>query len=290
MITAGPATCMAAPDPSRSPVPMEPPTATMAICRAESSFLRPFSCSDIGESYIRSPVIAVIARHYRHTENQLPDYQITFLRSSWVSTFRFPAYNDDSTIEPPCNSAYNGAYLQASVVRPFPAGASEEADSMADISKRLDKAEKYLQRSKPEAALEEYLSILDDEPKNLQVRQAAADLCLALDRRQEAADLLSSLFEQEFEEGESAKGSITYKKLAKVATPTPIQVFHYAQLIEKRDKNEALEAYQSALEGFERQKKDKQALAACKRIVELSPTIENLQLAAEKAALLGEET
>jgi HEAT repeat protein len=47
---------------------------------------------------------------------------------------------------------------------------------MADISKRLEKAEKYLQRSKPEAALEEYLNILDDEPKNEQVRQAAADL------------------------------------------------------------------------------------------------------------------
>jgi len=31
---------------------------------------------------------------------------------------------------------------------------------MADISKRLEKAEKYLQRSKPEAALEEYLDIL----------------------------------------------------------------------------------------------------------------------------------
>ncbi|MGZ4868733.1 MAG: tetratricopeptide repeat-containing diguanylate cyclase, partial [Candidatus Angelobacter sp.] len=36
------------------------------------------------------------------------------------------------------------------------------------------------------------------------------------------------------------------------------------------------------------QKKDKQALAACKRIVELSPTIENLQLTAEKASALGE--
>jgi len=159
---------------------------------------------------------------------------------------------------------------------------------MADISKRLDKAEKYLQKSKPEAALEEYLSILEDEPKSMQVQQAAADLCLALDRRQEAAKLFSSLFEQEFEAGESAKGSITYKKLAKVATPTPIQTFHYAQLIEKRDRNEALEAYQSALRGFERQKKDKQALAVCKRIVELSPTIENLQLTAEKAAALGE--
>lgn len=159
---------------------------------------------------------------------------------------------------------------------------------MADISKRLEKAEKYLQRSKPEAALEEYLDILDDEPKNEQVRQAAADLCLALDKRTQAAELLSSLFEQEFEAGESAKGTVTYKKLCKITTPTPMQSFYYAQLTEKRDRKEALEAYQTALQGFERQRKDKQALAACKRIVELSPTIENLQITAEKAAALDE--
>ncbi|HEU4414713.1 MAG TPA: diguanylate cyclase [Candidatus Angelobacter sp.] len=159
---------------------------------------------------------------------------------------------------------------------------------MADISKRLDKAEKYLQRSKPEAALEEYLSILDDEPGNDHVRQAAADICLALDRRGEAADLLSTLLEHEFEAGESSKGAITYKKLIKITTPTPLQTFHYAQLIEKRDRHDALDAYQLALKGFDRQKKDKQALAVCKRIVELSPTIENLQLTAEKAAALGE--
>src|SRR5580765_649278 len=159
---------------------------------------------------------------------------------------------------------------------------------MADISKRLEKAEKYLQRSKPEAALEEYLGILDEDSRNDQVRQAAADLCLALDRRAEAAELFSTLFEQEFEAGESAKGSITYKKLCKITTPTPMQTFRFAQLTEKRDRNEALEAYQLALQGFERQRKDKQALAACKRIVELSPTIENLQLTAEKAAALGE--
>ena len=159
---------------------------------------------------------------------------------------------------------------------------------MADISKRLEKAEKYLQRSKPEAALEEYLNILDDEPANVQVRQAAADLCLALDRRSEAAELLSSLLELEFEAGESAKGSITYKKLCKITTPTPMQTFQYAQLTEKRDRKEALDAYALALQGFERQHKDKQALAACKRMVELSPTIENLQLTAEKASALGE--
>jgi len=72
---------------------------------------------------------------------------------------------------------------------------------MADISKRLEKAEKYLQRSKPEPALEEYLGILDEEPRNIQVLQAAADLCLVLDRRQQAVDLFSSLLELEFEAG-----------------------------------------------------------------------------------------
>src|SRR5882724_3116375 len=159
---------------------------------------------------------------------------------------------------------------------------------MADISKRLEKAEKYLQRSKPEAALEEYLDILSDEPRNDQVRQAAADLCLVLDRRPQAVELLSALLEQEFEAGESAKGSVTYKKLCKITTPTPMQTFQYAQLTEKRDRKEALDAYTTALQGFERQKKDKQALAACKRIVELSPTIENLQLTADKASALGE--
>jgi diguanylate cyclase (GGDEF)-like protein len=159
---------------------------------------------------------------------------------------------------------------------------------MADISKRLEKAEKYLQRSKPEAALEEYLDILAEEPRNIQVLQAAADLCLLLDRRPQAVDLFGSLLEQEFEAGESAKGSVTYKKLCKITTPTATQTFQYAQLTEKRDRKEALDAYTSALQGFERQHKDKQALAACKRIVELSPTIENLQLTAEKASALGE--
>jgi diguanylate cyclase (GGDEF)-like protein len=159
---------------------------------------------------------------------------------------------------------------------------------MADISKRLDKAEKYLQKSKPEAALEEYLGILDDDPQNDQVRQTAADLCLALGRGGEAATLLSHLFEQEVQAGESGKGIVTYRKLAKISIPTPSQTFHYARLAEKKDKREALEAYETALAGFERQKKAVQALAAAKRIVELSPTMENLERAGEKASLLGE--
>ena len=159
---------------------------------------------------------------------------------------------------------------------------------MADISKRLDKAEKYLQRGRPEAAVEEYLSILEDDPKNEQVRQTAADLCLALGRNGEAGALLSYLFEQEVEDGESAKGIVTYRKLAKISVPSPLQTYHYARLCEKKDHREALEAYETALAGFEKQRKAQQALAAARRIVELSPTMENLQRAGDKAAVLGD--
>ncbi|MGE5322523.1 MAG: diguanylate cyclase domain-containing protein [Actinomycetota bacterium] len=159
---------------------------------------------------------------------------------------------------------------------------------MPDISKRLEKAEKYLQKGKAEAALDEYLSILDDEPRNEHVRQTAADLCIALGRGPEAATLLSSMFEQEVEINDIAKGIVTYKKLAKISVPTAVQTFHYARLVEKKDKQEALGAYETALAGFEKQRNNTQALAAAKRIVELAPTAENYQRTGEKAALLGE--
>ncbi|HET6845044.1 MAG TPA: diguanylate cyclase [Candidatus Angelobacter sp.] len=160
---------------------------------------------------------------------------------------------------------------------------------MPDISKRLEKAEKSLQKGKPEAALEEYLGILDEDPGNNSVRETAADLCLALGRSREAVTLLSSLLESEITASDSVKGIVTYKKLAKVSTPTPLQTFHYAQFVEKRDRKEALEAYEVALKGLEAQDKDKQALIAAQKIVDISPTAANLQRAAEKFALVGDK-
>ena len=159
---------------------------------------------------------------------------------------------------------------------------------MADISRKLDKAEKYLQRNRPDAALEEYLDILQEEPGNEQVRQSAADLCLALGRSGEAASLLSHLFEQQAEAGDGAKGIVTYKKLTKLSVPSPLQTFYYARLVEKKDKREALEAYRTALTGFEKQRQDSQALAAAKHIVDLEPTAESLERAGQKAAGLGQ--
>ncbi|HYX52758.1 MAG TPA: diguanylate cyclase, partial [Candidatus Limnocylindrales bacterium] len=88
--------------------------------------------------------------------------------------------------------------------------------------------------------------------------------------------------------GDIAKGIVTFKKLSKISLPTPVQTYHYANLIEKKDRREALEAFETSLAGFEKQKKNTQALAALRKIVELSPTAENHQRVGDKAALMGE--
>ena len=158
---------------------------------------------------------------------------------------------------------------------------------MPDISKRLEKAEKHLQKGKLEAALEEYLSALEEDPRNDQVRSAAADLCLRCGRNSEAATLLSTLLDEQVAVADP-RGTVTYKKLVKITKPSPFQTLQYAQLIAKKDKQEALDAYTEAMHGFELQRQEKQALAAAKRMVELAPTVENLQRAGEKAAGMGQ--
>ena len=159
---------------------------------------------------------------------------------------------------------------------------------MADISKRLEKAEKYLQKGKTESALEEYLGILEDEPNNDNVRQTAAELCTSLGRSKEAAELLGLLFDRQAGIGDGAKANITYKKLLKVGAPTVEQTYRYAQLIEKTNNKDALESYQTALAGFTSSGNKKDALGALKRMVGLDPSVENFKKEGELAAELGE--
>ena len=90
---------------------------------------------------------------------------------------------------------------------------------MADVSKRLEKAEKYLQKGKMESALEEYQDILKDEPNHDGARQAAADICVSLNRPGDAAKLLGPLFDRQAAANDAAKAGITYKKLQRFTTP-----------------------------------------------------------------------
>ena len=160
---------------------------------------------------------------------------------------------------------------------------------MADISKRIEKAEKYLQKGKVESALEEYLSILDDDPGNDNIRQTAADLFLQVDRNAEAASLLSEIFDRQIAMGDNVKASVTYKKLARIASPQMGQILRFAQVAERSGgKREALEAYDAAVKGFLASGRENEALSAMRRVVFLDPSTENLKRLAQLAGKLND--
>jgi len=154
---------------------------------------------------------------------------------------------------------------------------------MADLHKRLEKAEKYLQKGKQADALEEYLGILEDDPNQDAVRQTAADLSLALGRNTDAASLLSALFDRQAAANDQAKAIVNYKKLAKAGAPTTEQTYKYATFIEKNDKRAALDSYEVALKAFESAGKKNDALNALKRMVVLDPSPVNQKRTGEMA-------
>jgi diguanylate cyclase (GGDEF)-like protein len=158
----------------------------------------------------------------------------------------------------------------------------------AEISRRFEKAEKFLQKGRADSALEEFLGILRDDPENDAVRQATADLYLTLGRKKEMIAMLGELFNRQVITGDGAKATITYKKLARFAPPLPEQTWRYGQLIEPGNQREALQAYESALSGFTGQRRKPEAFEVLKRIVTLDAKIDNLWRLAEFATDLGD--
>ena len=163
-----------------------------------------------------------------------------------------------------------------------------ENPNRAEIARRVEKAEKLLQKGKTADALSEYLQILDDDPQNDNVRQMAADLSLSLNKGAQAVRLLGELFERQVAVTDATRASLTYKKLARYANPTWEQKIRFGQLLEQSNKKLAIGTYENALEDLHRQGRKEEALLVLRRIVGLEPTQQNHLRAAELSADLGE--
>jgi len=118
---------------------------------------------------------------------------------------------------------------------------------MSNRVKRLEKAEKHLQKGKVKAALQEYLALLQEDPANEAVCQTAADLCVTLGRKAEAVGLLSGLLDRQLSAGQDAKAGITYKRLSRIGTPKLDQHLRCADVFKNTNKNDALDAYAAAV-------------------------------------------
>ncbi|PYV55896.1 MAG: hypothetical protein DMG91_11045 [Acidobacteria bacterium] len=156
----------------------------------------------------------------------------------------------------------------------------------AEIAKRVERAEKLLQKGKTADALEEYQQVLDADPQNDSARQMAAELYLSLQRTPEAVKLLSELFERQVDAGDNTRASLTYKKLTRYSNPSSAQKVRFGQILETSNRKLALETYESSLEDLAKQGRRQEVLAVLKRMVALEPLEKNLRRLAEQAAEL----
>jgi len=163
-----------------------------------------------------------------------------------------------------------------------------ENPNRAELARRVEKAEKLLQKGKTADALAEYLQILESDPENDNVRQMAAELCLSLSKGAQAVRLLGELFERQVAATDATRASLTYKKLARYTNPTWEQKVRFGQLLEHSNKKLAIGTYENALEDLQRQGKKEEALLILQRIVSLEPSQPNHLRVAELSAELGE--
>jgi diguanylate cyclase (GGDEF)-like protein len=146
----------------------------------------------------------------------------------------------------------------------------------AEITKRIERAEKLLQKGKTDTALEEYLQILAADPTNDSICQMAADLCLSLQRIPEAVSLLGAMFERQIQGGDATRASLTYKKLARFVNPTWEQKVRFGELLENNNRKLALETYENAFEELNKQARKQESLQVLQRVLKLDSSEKNL--------------
>src|SRR6202162_3977304 len=122
-----------------------------------------------------------------------------------------------------------------------------ENTNRAEVARRVEKAERLLQKGKTSDSLAEYLQSLEGDPQNDNVRQMAAELCLSLNKGEQAVRLLGELFERQVAAADATRASLTYKKLARYANPTWEQKVRFGQLLEQSNKKPAIGTYENAL-------------------------------------------
>jgi tetratricopeptide (TPR) repeat protein/GGDEF domain-containing protein len=161
---------------------------------------------------------------------------------------------------------------------------------MPDIDKLFEKADKYLQRQKYDAAIETYQEILRYEPDDEVSLVNLGDLSLKLNRTADGLRYQTQLAEYYAKRNDLIKAIATYKKILKLSPQDVAALARLAGLLEKSQKiSEALEVYREALGHYRRAGSIRQAVDCLTRIVNLDPNKldEHLELG-ELASRLGQ--
>jgi tetratricopeptide (TPR) repeat protein len=159
---------------------------------------------------------------------------------------------------------------------------------MADPAKFIDRAEKLLEKGKPDLALAEYRAAIEAQPENDQLLEKAADLSLTLGQLGVASDLLRRLFARSIETRQMTNAGVVFRKLQRLKALDPEMVSRYAELCESTSRKEAAEAYRIAFLEFQRLGDGKRSLACISSSLELEPRLEDYREQARIAEALHE--
>jgi tetratricopeptide (TPR) repeat protein/GAF domain-containing protein len=159
---------------------------------------------------------------------------------------------------------------------------------MSDAAKHIERAEKFLDKGKPESALEEYRAAVELLPRNEQLLQKIADLSLSIGQLGLATDMLRRLFAIFIESKQISNAGVAFRKLQRIKALEPEMVKHYAELCVSTNRKDAAEAYRIAFQEFQRLGEPRRALQCITAALELDPRIEDFREQARIAEALHE--
>ena len=149
---------------------------------------------------------------------------------------------------------------------------------MADVDKHIDKGEALLAKNKLDGALEEFKAAYEGAKGNLNLLQQIADLCLRLDRKDEAAQYYGDLFDMACGKGDLKRASVIFPKLQDTPQP-PERYAKYAALLVNNKKNpEAFKAYDAAIAMYEKAGNGDGVLGCLEGMVRLDPDKAEIQI------------
>jgi len=146
---------------------------------------------------------------------------------------------------------------------------------MGDATKLIERAEKFLEKGKPELALAEYRAAIELEPQNEKLLEKAADLSISVGQLGLGSDLLRRLFGHFVETKQLSNAALVFRKLQRMKALEPEMVSRYAQLCENTSRREAAEAYRVAFQEFQRLGEPQRSLDCISRSLELDPRLED---------------
>ena len=158
-----------------------------------------------------------------------------------------------------------------------------------DIAKQLEKAKRFVEKSRIDEAIEAYQEVLASNPNHPEAIQSLGDLFTMQKRPDRAALYYGMLFDRLTAPREEPKAVALYMRFLKQQQQPPERVARFALLLQKQNRtDEAIEQFTSAALAYELSGKGDDALACFVRITQLDPENRDRHIAvAELADRLG---